>query len=226
MSIMNTVFKNFFGSFKKHTAKTEDFENQQIISTYHQIKRAVPNYNEPNYLLAEKVFLEFNEFNLKNINEISNVFFLIDIPKSLLPYPKNYIKCAYYVYSDFAEKNGNTELFKVIQEVGFNLFYYYPDYPNYKKKLESREEIYGQGEGSDFEEIRRVLKKGKEDFKKLYGDYEISEENYYNSPNSADSTNERIIHDFGILPEIEEDIVIENVRRTLMTGLQRSQERT
>ena len=91
MNILNKILSKF----KNHTSELSDSEkisNEEIISVYNRIKEAVPSYDEPNYTLAEKVFHEFNDFNLKNLNEINPVYHILYIPKSLLPYPKNYIK--------------------------------------------------------------------------------------------------------------------------------------
>lgn len=126
-----SIFKKILDSFKEDIPppKSKKAENQEIISIYHQIKEVAPDYDEPNYTLAEKVFREFNDFNLKNINEIK--CHLIPIPKSLLPYPKNYIKCAYYLFRENAEKQRDLKMFNLIQEVGCSLFFGdYPDYDN------------------------------------------------------------------------------------------------
>ena len=95
----NNIFKKFSAILKEdtHPSKSKEAKNEEIISAYNTLKEAVPSYDEPNYTLAEKVFREFNDFNLKNMDEI-NAVYLEYIPKSLLPYPKNYIKCAYYIY--------------------------------------------------------------------------------------------------------------------------------
>lgn len=189
-----------FNLFKndKSPPKSKEAENEEIISFYNSIKEADPDYDEPNYILAEKVFREFNDFNLKNINEINYIYHEF-IPKSLLPYPKNYIKCAYYIYFEQAKKNKALKLYKAIQEVGIMLFLNYPDYDKYKEKLKMKKWIDDTLKDKD--------PKPKEQFKKLYGMYVVSEEDYYSSPSSVDSTDEQLIHDFGVLPEIEEDIV-------------------
>ena len=38
------------------------------------------------------------------------------------------------------------------------------------------------------------------------GAYQISKEEYDSSPSSTGATNEKLIHDFGVLPDIEEDV--------------------
>ena len=65
---MNSIFKKILGIFKESAPlqKSKEEENEEIISAYNLLKRAVPDYNEPNYELAKKVFLEFNDFNLRN----------------------------------------------------------------------------------------------------------------------------------------------------------------
>lgn len=69
-------------------------------------------------------------------------------------------------------------------------FYDYPDYRTYKKNIGDK----------------GLYEMSKEQFKSLYGVYEISEEDYNASPNSTDVTNEKILYDFGKLPIIEADI--------------------
>ena len=46
----------------------------------------------------------------------------------------------------------------------------------------------------------------RENFKKLYGVYQVSEEDYNSSASSIDSTDEKLLYDFGVLPEIEADV--------------------
>lgn len=121
----------------KNLGESEKSSNEEIISIYKRIKEAVPSYDEPNYTLAEKVFREFNDFNLKNITEI-NLIYHDYIPKSLLPYPKNYIKCAYYIFLEQAKKNKDLKMFNLIQEVGSSLFFNYPDYDKYKENLKKK----------------------------------------------------------------------------------------
>ncbi len=216
---MDNIFKKILNIFQENTTPTisKEAENQEIISIYHKIKRAVPDYNEPNYALAERVFREFNDFNLKNINEIKCN--LIPIPKSLLPYPKNYIKCAYYLFLENAKKHKDLEMFNLIKEVACSLFYKYPNYDNYKKdilqnkkwehmlsdKTKNEEEI------ESLKELIAMINVGRENFKRLFGAYEISESDYYASPNSTDCTNKKLIYDFGVLPDIEEDNDMEKV---------------
>jgi hypothetical protein len=217
MENMN-FFKKISGLFKEEdlSVKSLESENQEIISTYRQIRAAVPSYDEPNYTLAEKVFRDFNDFDLKNIDGINNGFVYDNIPKSLLPYPKNYIKCAYYIFRESAKKNGDIRVFDLIQTVGESLFFRYPDYDQYKINLiKAREwepkltDKNGKKRGALGEaemELVEMMKDGRETFKKLFGVYEVSESDYYSSPVSEDSTEEKLIHDFGVLPEIEGDI--------------------
>lgn len=63
---MKTIFEKIINLFRNDTLtpKSEEDENEEIISAYSLIKRSVPDYNEPNYELAKKVFLDFNDFNL------------------------------------------------------------------------------------------------------------------------------------------------------------------
>jgi hypothetical protein len=127
------------------------------------------------------------------------------IPKSLLPYPKNYIKCAYYIFLEQAKKNKNLEMFKLIQRVGSSLFSNYPDYDKYKENLKNKKW---------FDDVLKdVNPNPRESFKKLYGVYEVSEEDYYSSPSSVDSTDDKLIHDFGVLPEIEKDVDWDEIRK-------------
>lgn len=175
--------------------KSEESENERIISAYNLLKRSVSDYDEPNYSLATKVFLEFNDFNLKNIDN-GLMIYLGFIPKSLLPYPKNYIKCAYYIFLERLEKEKNTKMIRSVQEVGCHLFLDYPDYDKYKENLKKKK----------FVDDALKDANPREQFKKLYGVYEVSEEDYYSSPSSVDSTDEQLIHDFGFLPEIEKDV--------------------
>ena len=64
--------------------------------------------------------------------------YLSFVPKSLLPYPKNYIKCAYYIFLEYLKKEKNLEAFKAAQEVGILLFCYYPDYEKYQENLKQK----------------------------------------------------------------------------------------
>lgn len=187
------------------STKSKEVENEEIIHAYNLIKKAVPDYNEPNYTLAEKVFREFNDFNLKNLNEINLVYHGY-IPKSLLPYPKNYIKCAYYIYLEQAKKNKDLKMFNLIQEVGTTLFYNYPDYDKYKENLKNKKWM---------DDVLKDISP-REQFKKLYGVYEVSEEDYNSSPSSIDSTDEKLIHDFGVLPEIEKDINLTEISEKII----------
>ena len=178
-------------------------DNSDIISIYRQMRDAyklIPT-DEPNYELAKKVFLDFNDFNQKNLD--LHVMYLGFIPQSLLPYPKNYIKCAYYIFLESLKKEKKLEMFKAVQEVGSSLFFNYPNWEKYQENLKHK---------AMYDDI--VFKDGnpfngripREEFKKLYGSYQISKEEYEASPSSIDATNERLIHDFGVLPEIEEDV--------------------
>lgn len=184
-------------------SKSKEAENEELIDIYNKMKgewKLIPE-NEPNYSLAEKVFREYNDFNLKNLD--IHLMYLDFIPQSLLPYPKNYIKCAYYIFLEQAKKNKDLEMFNLIQEVGLSLFLNYPDYDKYQENLKHK---------ATYDDV--VFKDGnpfngripREEFKKLYGTYQISKEEYLNSPSSVDVPNEKLIHDFGVLPEIEKDI--------------------
>jgi hypothetical protein len=194
------MFKNILDAFKRNAPpqKSKGVENDEIIRAYNAARRSTPDYKEPNYILAKKVFDEFIDFHLKNINEI-NVVYLEYIPKSLLPYPKNYIKCAYYVLLENAEKRKDLKKIEAIRELGYSLFVYYPDYAKYREAIEKGEKGFVDKSLHDMDPSPREL------FKKMYGAYEISEEGYKNSPSSVDSTDEELIHDFGVLPEIEKD---------------------
>jgi hypothetical protein len=214
------IFKKLSSIFQEETLppKSKEAENQEIISIYHQIKRAVPDYDEPNYTLAEKVFREFNDFNLKNINEIN--CHLIPIPKSLLPYPKNYIKCAYYLFLENAKKQKDLKMFNLIQEVGCSLFFGdYPDYDKYKKALLNNKKwehmLFDKTKNEEeIESLKKLIAKindGRENFRKQFGVYEISEADYNASPNSIDCTDEKLIYDFGFLPEIEQDVDMDKI---------------
>jgi hypothetical protein len=207
VEIIMNIFKKILSNFKDHTSELSESEkhsNEEIISAYNRIKEAVPSYNEPNYTLAEKVFREFNDFNLKNLNEINYIYHGY-IPKSLLPYPKNYIKCAYYIFLEEVKKKKNLKMFKAIQEVGSSLFLSYPDYDKYKENLKKKKWL--------DDVLKDVNPNPRESFKKLYGVYEVSEEDYYSSPSSVDSTDDKLIHDFGVLPEIEKDVDWDEIRK-------------
>lgn len=180
--------------------KSKEAGNEEIVSAYNLIKSVVPDYDEPNYELAKKVFLDFNDFNLRN-NENGLTIYLGFIPKSLLPYPKNYIKCAYYIFLEKLKKENNIKMFKNVQEISMSLFCEYPDYERYKKNLKKKKWI---------DDTLKDLNP-RETFKKLYGAYEVSEDDYNSSPSSIDSTNEKLIHDFGVLPKIEEDVDVSEI---------------
>lgn len=205
---METIFKKIIDLFKNDIPipKSLEDENEEIISAYNLIKRSVPDYNEPNYELAKKVFLDFNDFNQKNLD--IHPMYLKFIPKSLLPYSKNYIKCAYYIFLESLKKEKNLKMFKAVQNVCTSLFCYYPDWEKYQENLKHK---------AMFDDV--VFKDGnpfngripREEFKKLYGAYQISKEDYDNSPSSIDVINEKLIYDFGILPEIEEDVDVSEI---------------
>jgi hypothetical protein len=181
--------------------KSKETENEEIVSAYHLLKRSVPDYDEPNYELARKVFLEFNEFNKKNLD--IHLMYLKFIPQSLLPYPKNYIKCSYYILLEFLKKEKDLKMFEAVQEVGSSLFYYYPNWEKYKENLKQKA-MYDDTVFEDGNPFNGRIPR--EEFKKLYGVYQISKEEYSNSPSSTDVSNEKLVHDFGFLPEIEEDL--------------------
>lgn len=203
---MKTIFKKITNLFK-NTAPTPKFredENEEIILAFNKLIKAIPDYDEPNYELAKKVFLDFNNFNLRN-NENGLRIYLNFVPKSLLPYPKNYIKCAYYIFLEKLKKENNLKMFKAVKEVGVSLFYEYPDYEKYKENLTGKN-TNGNGKKWVDNALKDISPNPRETFKKLFGVYEVSEEDYNSSPSSIDSSDEKIIHDFGVLPEIEEDV--------------------
>lgn len=208
---MKVIFNKIIGLFKNDASapRSKDDENEEIISAYNLIKRSVPDYNEPNYELAKNVFLDFNDFNLRNI-ENGLTIYLGFIPKSLLPYPKNYIKCAYYIFLEKLKKENNLKMFRNVQEVGINLFINYPDYGKYKESLIGKN-TNGNGKKWMDDTLKDMIPNPRESFKKLYGVYEVSEEDYNSSPSSIDSTDEKLIHDFGVLPEIEEDVDVSEI---------------
>lgn len=199
---MTSVLKRISRIFKSATPATKslDEENAEIVSIYNQLKMAVPNFEDPNYELAKKVFLDFNDFNLRNI-EAGLTGYLDFVPLSLLPYPKNYIKCAYYIFLEQLKREKKKEQFDNVQAIGMSLFCEYPDYQKYKKNLEKKKWI----------DEKLIDLRQREIFKELFGVYEISEEDYRSSPSSTDSTKEKLIHDFGVLPEIEEDVDMEAI---------------
>ena len=193
---------NFFAGKSESTQKVSPeseskSENDEIIDIYHKMKDSWglnPN-NEPNYELAKKVFLDFNDFNLIN-NENNLTMYLDYVPKSLLPYPKNYIKCAYYIFLEYLIKEGDDKMARNVQEIGFSLFANYPDYTQYKKNLKRKKQL----------DKMDGLEHFRETFKKLYGVYEVSEEDYNSSSTALDVSDEKLVHDFGVLPEIESDV--------------------
>jgi DNA-binding FrmR family transcriptional regulator len=91
-----------------------------------------------------------------------------------------------------------TKMFNLIQEVGTTLFLNYPDYDKYKENLKRKKWTDNV--------LKDINPNPRESFKKLYGVYEVSEEDYNSSPSSVDSTDEKLIHDFGVLPGIEKDV--------------------
>lgn len=206
-------------SLKKETTKKEktlhSLSNSEIISIYHKIKNTIPEYNEPNYDLAKKVFFEFNDFNLRNLNELQQMFFN-PVPRSLLPYPKNYIKCAYYLFFEERMKEKDFKTAKLIEAVGFSLFSKdtYPDYNNYKKLLlrnkewenESLDKTKSEEDLIASKRLLATIDNCRKNFKKIYGVYEVSESDYYASPSSVDCSEEKLIYDFGTLPKIEKDL--------------------
>lgn len=170
-----------------------DMDVSTLIEAYNNLKKNSPNYSEPNYALAEKVFQEFNTFNLK-LSEASVMDMFV--PRSLLPYPKNYIKCAYYIYIDLFEKQNNIRGIELIKTIGLGLWTGYPEFSKYKENLAQNSTLYDMQ---------------KENFKSLFGVYEISEQEYYSSPSSRENTDRELIHDFGYLPQIEEDINLDSI---------------
>ena len=204
---MNKFLKKLWKGTKKDDVAL-DTDNSGLIRTYHQMRdeyKLIPP-DEPNYALARKVFLDFNNFNQKNL-EIHHMY-LGFTPKSLLPYPKNYIKCAYYIFLESLKKEKNLEMFNAAQNVASSLFFNYPNWEKYQENLKHK---------AMYDDV--VFKDGnpfngrnpREEFKKLYGSYQISKEEYDSSPSSIDATDETLIHDFGILPEIEEDVDFDKI---------------
>ena len=180
-----------FNFFKKKP--NSDMDIVTLIETYNNLRKSDPNYTEPNYALAVKVFQEFNAFYMKlSAASVMDTF----VPRSLLPYPKNYIKCAYYLYFDLFEKRNDTRGTELVKTIGFGLWTGYPDFKNYKKNISEQTKLY------EYQ---------KDNFKSLFGVYEISEQDYNNSPSSKDSTDEDLIRDFGYLPEIEDDIDVSSL---------------
>lgn len=202
---MKNLFKKIWTRLNNisEPSDSKDFSNEGIIDIYNKMKgewNLIPA-DEPNYELARKVFLDFNEFNQKNL-DIHLMYFGF-IPKSLLPYPKNYIKCAYYIFLESLKKSQDLKMFKAAQEVGISLFTSYPNWEKYQENLKHKA-MYDDVVFKDGNPFNGRIPR--EEFKKLYGTYQISKEEYDNSPSSTDATNEKLIHDFGILPEIEEDV--------------------
>jgi hypothetical protein len=143
------------------------------------------------------------------------------IPKCFLPYPKNYIKCAYYLFLENAKKHNDSKIYNLIREVGSGLWFGdYPNYEEYKKNL-TRKNIKNENikKWHDEEIFKDYNPKPKELFKKMYGVYEVSEEDYNSYPNSVDATNEKLIYDFGVLPEIEEDVDMDEVAKNIKNNL-------
>lgn len=210
---MKKILKKFLDSFKNDASglsNSKEISNKEIIDIYNELKEngIIPK-NEPNYSLAQKVFLEFNDFNLKNIEKISHMY-LGYIPRSLLPYPKNYIKCAYYIFLESLEKKKDFKNFKLVQNVGVHLFFDYPDYNKYQENLKHKA-MYDDIVFKDGNPLNGHIPR--EEFRKLYGSYQISKEEYDSSPSSIDSTNEKLINDFGVLQEIEEDVDFDKIHK-------------
>lgn len=196
MKIIKDLFNGIFNKNLSIDEKSEEFSNQDIISTYNQMRElGVISKNEPNYELAKKVFLEFNNFNLKNTDNKLTMY-LDYIPKSLLPYPKNYIKYAYYIFLEKLKKDNNVQMCDALRSIGVLLFTGYPDYEKYKNNLKKKKII---------DEALKDLNL-RETFKRMYGVYEVSEEDYYSSPSSIDVSEERLLNDFGISLKIEDDV--------------------
>lgn len=209
---MKKLFQTILDGFKNGTSEileSENYSNTEIITIYNKMRgewKLIPE-DEPNYELARKVFLDFNDFNQKNLD--MHLFYLDFIPQSLLPYPKNYIKCAYYIFLESLKKQKNLEMFKTVQAVGCSLFYYYPNWEKYQENLKHKA-IYDDIVFKDGNSFNGRIPR--EEFKKLYGSYQISKEEYDNSLSSINATNEKLIHDFGVLPEIEEDVDQDKVK--------------
>jgi len=208
---MKNFLKTIWNGLKKNdtgSPESKDCSNADLIRIYNQMRsewKLIPA-DEPNYALARKVFLDFNDFNQKNLN--IHHLYLKFIPKSLLPYPKNYIKCAYYIFLESLKKEKNLKMFKAVQEVGSLLFHYYPDWEKYQENLKHKawcDDVVFK-DGNPFNGCNP-----REEFKKLYGAYQISKEEYDNSPSSVDATNEKLINDFGVLPEIEKAVDFEKI---------------
>jgi hypothetical protein len=216
---MSDFFKKIANIFLDDSNKeTPQQRNASLISAYRTIKRAIPDFDEPNYSLAREVFHDFNEFNLKNIELIKNYYVSYNIPQSLLPYPKNYIKCAYYIYLEDLKRKGEDKLVSAAENVAVSLFFGYPDYKNYKKGLKRLEEAmtakkWGLDEDEwARDELKKSLDNAVKAFKDMYGVYEISETDYYESLSSTDASEDKIIHDFGFLPKIEPDVTFDEAR--------------
>lgn len=209
-----------FGLFKnKNTVKNlkdeavSEFDNSEIINVYHQIKKLDPEHREPNYALAEKVFQDFNSFQLNLMKEHLPLHSLMTlVPMSLLPYPKKYIKASYYLYIDLANQKA-PDMVRNIQELGFWLFAGYPNYEKYIAELES---------------IKKVDLTGwvliQEKFEKLFGAKEISKEDYLAGSGSQDCPDEKIKHDFGYLPVIEEDVDLERISKEVQKNYSKQED--
>lgn len=192
-----------FGLFKNkitHKDVVNQHDNSALIKAFNQIKTLDPEYEEPNYPLAEKVFQDFNSFQLKLSKEQTGPHLLQNlVPMSLLPYPKKYIKVAYYLYIDLANQKA-PDMVRNIQELGFFLFSSYPNYEKYIDRLETVQKVDESG-----------LAIIQEKFEKLFGTKEISKEEYFAGAGSQECSDEKITHDFGFLPNIEEDFDVEDV---------------
>lgn len=107
-----------FNFFKRPTVNTLDEGSvDSMIDGYKKYCELNPDYTEPNIILAEKVFNDFNAFSLKLAD--AKVSAKI-VPKSLLPYPKNYIKAACYIFAEHFHDDDKT--FNLINEVAATLF--------------------------------------------------------------------------------------------------------
>ena len=173
--------------------------NKELVAIYNRMRtewNLIPP-DEPNYTLARKVFLDFNDFHLCNL--AVHPMYLKFVPRSLLPYPKNYIKCAYYLFLDSLKQGNEPQAFEDVQRTGILLFANYPTYDKYKENLRHK---------SMFDDV--VFKDAKpsprELFRKLYGVYQVSEAEYLKSPMSIDATRDVLLHDFGLVPIIEDDL--------------------
>ncbi len=202
---MKKFLKTISNKIKNNNSEEpKDYSNTEIIDIYNKMKkeRELVSDEEPNYTLAKKVFFDFNDFNQKNLD--IHLMYLSFIPQSLLPYPKNYIKCAYYIYLESLKNERQLELFKAAQVVGSALFFRYPNWEKYQDNLKNK---------AMYDDVVFNDSNPREEFKKLYGSYQISKKDYDSSLSSADATDYKLIHDFGYLPEIEEDVDFDEIAK-------------